>query len=220
MITKRRDSITALDIYAEGSLPEITGTWDQYTNCANAMNYKPFDVSNLQSDVNKQFETLISNAEEDIRNINGNLNTLDDDWGSKYISIEGKGLDIVRVEVFSKYLNKVTKEIEKNKEKCEKLISQIVTGTENVNSYLESLNKNYQQYLQEKENLKTAQDNLSKAQSALETEQAKEKPDASTISRLNSDINKFSGEVDKYQDLVNVYELYKIEEPEGQWVVG
>ncbi len=210
----------SLDLYNEGQLPIPDYYVNDYTNCPNAMSYKPIDVSGLQADVDAQFTALTTEAEQEIEGITTGLNTLDDDWGAKYISINNKGIDIVRVDTFTPMLTDIQKEIEEQHEKCSKVISQIVSGTAEVEAYLSAIDAHYQTYLQVKQEKEQTDNNLSNARRSLSYEQQKEQPSSSRISELQTDINYYEGQSNKLGEEIHKYEGNKINEPEGQWVLA
>ena len=210
---------TQLQMYSESSLPK-PGWIGEYTICEGASSYKPYDVSSLQSDVDAKFSALITQSDTDISSLSTGLDTLADDWGAKYISFDSSGIDIVRVDTFTPYLNDVKTEIESQQEKCNAVISSIISGTKEVETYLSKLEANNQAYAKAKSDLSTAQTNLSNAQRSLNEENNKEKPSTRRIIELNNDITKFDGQVQRLRELVSKYETSKIPEPEGQWVLG
>ena len=136
-----------LSEYTSESLPTIQDVAVPNDYCTNTESIRPYDVSSIKSVCDSKCQE-ISDGLSDFKNtIDEQLRTLDDMWGSKFISMNGVGLGMVNIDKFTEIFNKLVNEINSMKKECDSLCSSIEDGTRNVNNGLDQLRNNYNTYL-------------------------------------------------------------------------
>ncbi len=201
-----------LSEYSEGSLPEC-GFAAPYHYCSNAMSYRPIDVSGLSAAVSEKFQTANDSVIDVQEVITGQIETLSEEWGSKFAAIDGKDLGIVDVNSFGNRLLTVTQNIADQQSKCESVISMIISKTEEVNSYLAQLEQTYQEY----KNYEAERDSFLEERNALAS-QCNASTDSETIASLKTQISGLDSSISNLNQLLSSF--VDINEPDGSWVLG
>ena len=208
-----------LSEYSKGNLPKVY-SYNNYTICENIESYKPFDVSGLP-DVIKNNETIMqTDLDDGQRSIMENINSLSTEWGTKYISIDGKDLKIVNCDFCSEKVNAIVQKADNQIEEINAIISDIVNLTESANEYVDKIinnNKEYKNKLKEKNDLIQSYNETIRE---IENENAKENPNTGKINALNERINDLSIKINDLDYLIDIYETNRIDEPEGSWIIG
>ena len=201
-----------LSEYSSGSLPEC-GFAQAYTYCANTAAYKPIDVSGLAAAVDGEFEKTTNDATQILDQITTEVSNLSEEWGTKFASIDGADLGIVDPGSFNDNMQKITSDISDKQSECSKLVSKIVSKTEEINQYLSSLDEVYQEYLEHKND----RDDLLVQRNAL-ADQCNASTDEGTIASLKGQIAELDSRLDNLEQLLASY--HELPEPEGSWVLA
>ncbi len=134
-----------IDKYTSGQIP-VAGSCGSYDYCANAMAYKPYDVSGLASLLDSKFNSCMESIDSEKNSIVSKLNAVSDAWGEKFIEINGSSLNFIHHDYYVKHLDNITNSVNSARESAAAVISSIISGTEAVNAYLEQLQSNYNEY--------------------------------------------------------------------------
>ena len=126
-------------------------------DCCDTSSVKPYDTSPARSSLEARFDECISVFQDIQNSVNGQLEQLADDWGTKFISIDGKALGIVNAAKFTEYYDKIIKGINDIKNECLNYCNGIEITTSNVNNYLNRLQEMYDSYLSLIEEKKTVE---------------------------------------------------------------
>ena len=208
-----------LEIYNNGSLP-TAGIATEYTWCENALSYKPADVSGLSSMFSGLSQSLTQDFAEQVKNTKANLVSLDDEWGTKFISINNESLNIVRQTNYEEQLSKIDAYITEAVEKCNQLVEVITSKTEEINEYLNKLEINCQKKKELDDVIARNNQQIDNFNTLIQVEQAKEQPNASVIAEYQVQKDSVASELSRNEEERNKYDENKLDEPDGQWVVG
>ena len=208
-----------LEIYSSGTLP-TSGVATEYTWCENALSYKPADVSGLSSIFSELSQRLTQDFADQVKDAKSNLESLNDEWGTKFISMNNESLNIVREDNFEESFSKIDQNITEEIEKCNQLVEVITSTTEEINEYLNQLESNCQKKKELDEAIARQKQQIDNYSALIQAEQAKEQPNTSAIANYQSQKNIVVSELNRNQILSNKYQENRLDEPDGQWVVG
>lgn len=208
---------TSLSEYGEGSLP-VCGIAMPYHYCSTTSDYKPFDVSGASGALGSLFETAKNTVLEDRLRISKYVNTLADEWGTKFAAIDGKDLGIVDAKGFENEGLTVATEVDAEKENCDSFVNDIISKTEEINQYLQQLDATYQEYLDYKSQYNGLVKDYNGLVAQHQAEAAKTNPNEELLSSLNSQIASLDAEMTSLQRLLDRY--VDDGQPEGSWVLG
>lgn len=207
-----------LSKYTESMLPEA-GHATEYTLCENISNYLPYDISGASEAVTAELNKIESIKKDTTSTINSSVNNLDEDWGEKFISLDGKGMDFVQPSKMKKILTGISGDSDEEAKKCIEIIKKIESRLDEVNEYIEKLQKNLEDYKKAVSDLNAAKSSANSAMNQLNRAKNSENPDYNTINSLRSSLSQMQSKVTELSTKVKSYELAKISEPDGQWIV-
>ena len=212
-------SFSPLSEYSEGSFPSC-GSATSYTICEGVSGYKPIDVSGLKGTIDSAFDTAMADSDSNQEQIKGRVNDLSNEWGTKFISIDNKDLNIVNLDTFVEDINIINKNLDEQKNRCNEIVSTIVTKTDHVNDYLkviEENNKKYEKVKQELEKYERREADLINRYNSIAN---RENPSLGSLSLINSQLSSVRSLIKFYSLEVKKYEAARIDSPDGSWVLG
>lgn len=208
-----------IDEYKEGVYPEYNSGNNQFVNCKNVEAYRPIDLSGLKNSINNEFKLENTGLDDCKKELNTKIEQLEKTFGTDFISVDGKALDIVdSKENFKPYINSINELIEEQKNRCLNLVDLLVDKTNEVNNYLDMLKKNYESYKKEKKKL----ENLNSELNSLNAKYNRMSLDSESgleLSYLSTEISKVKCEITMVKQRVDLYKKNQISEPDGSWVL-
>ena len=204
-----------IDEYKEGVYPEYNSGNNQFVNCKNVEAYRPIDLSGLKNSINNEFKLENTGLDDCKKELNTKIEQLEKTFGTDFISVDGKALNIVdSKENFKPYINSINELIEEQKNRCLKLVDK----TNEVNNYLDMLKKNYESYKKEKKKL----ENLNSELNSLNAKYNRMSLDSESgleLSYLSTEISKVKCDITMVKQRVDLYKKNQISEPDGSWVL-
>ena len=80
--------------YSENNLPEVSGSSVNVV-CKNIGSYHPFGISGAVDSINSACENVTNNSDDNCDELKNKIITLGNEWGQKFISIDGSDVNIV-----------------------------------------------------------------------------------------------------------------------------
>ena len=204
--------------YSDGAFPQA-GTATDYTLCENISSYLPFDIGDAKGAINSELDKINSLKSETTSKINSSVSKLDEEWGKKFISINGNGLDFVQptemISVFSEIDSDSNGEIEK----CKNVVESVESGLSEVKEYVKKLQQNLEKYKKLVEDLNNAKSRANNISTQINSLKNSKNPNNTSINSLENDLSGVYANIQTLSNEVGLYESSKISEPDGQWIV-
>ena len=155
--------------YADGKYPQLTdesgGTGASKPYCEGAKGSKPAPVENVISTVITALNEAQTEVDTILARIEKRTKTLADNFGSKFISINGKGLDFVDVGSVTHLKTSISTSITNTITTVNNFKSTCQTGEDTINAHLGVLEQNATEH----QALIDEQTNLNNEKSSLES---------------------------------------------------
>lgn len=207
-------SFVNINEYGEYKLP-IAGNVTKYTVCESIDSYKPYDVGDVSSSIDYVCENIKEVNHCD--GLNKNLSDLNEQWGEKFIAIDGKNIGIVLPDEFNTQFESITEHINEQADRCEKIVGDIVSRLQEVNEYYNQLKSNLDEYKKLLSDKESYENEIARYDNLIISESAKEKVDSANLSKLFSSKNSCEVNLRNVNTELDKYTI--IPEPEGQWIV-
>lgn len=208
-------SFVNIEEYGEYKLP-TAGNATKYMICKNIDSYKPYDIGNVSETIN----SLCNEIKEDKQcdEANEKVKTLGTEWGTNFIAIDGNDIGIVIPDEFNTQFESIYSHINEQAERCEKIVSDISSRLEDVNSYYNKLKTNLDEYNKLLSDKTNYENEVARYANLISNETSKEETNSSNLSNLYSSKNECELKLGNINAELGKYTI--ISEPDGQWIVG
>lgn len=202
--------------YSDGAFPEA-GTATDYTLCENISSYLPYDIGDARGAINAELDKITALKNENTSNIGSLVSTLEEEWGKKFISIDGNGLDFVQSADLNNSFSKIDNDSNSEMEKCKSVVESVESGLSEVKEYVNKLQQNLEEYNKTLNALNSANNKANNILTQINNLKSSENPDNSAIDSLNSTLSNVKSHIQILSAKIEKYK--KISEPDGQWIV-
>ena len=134
--------------YSKSVTPKVEqpgGAGSQYYY-QNASSFKPADTSAAESAVNEAMTELVTGFTEDVNKFSSVIESMADNFGTKFITINEKRLGFVDQDAFLALTNRGKVAIEDAQTAATEFFGKCNSGNSSINSWLTSLTSNYNTY--------------------------------------------------------------------------
>ena len=211
-------AFSRLNKYSDGAFPQA-GTATDYTLCENISSYLPFDIGDAKGAINSELDKINSLKSETTSKINSSVSKLDEEWGKKFISINGNGLDFVQPTEMKSVFSEIDSDSNGEIEKCKNVVESVESGLSEVKGYVNKLQQNLEKYKKLVEDLNNAKSRANNISTQINSLKNSENPDNTSINSLENDLSDIYANIHTLSIEIDLYESSKIPEPDGQWIV-
>ena len=134
-----------MNSYSKSSTPILKSPGNQcYYEGANS--FRAADIGTVQAGVERELQTLESDFNTHLVNLQKKVEDLDVGFGEKFISINDKKLGFVDVEAFTSLITKMKSLLESSASDSSSFFSTCANEISNINQWLETLESNASSY--------------------------------------------------------------------------
>jgi len=205
--------------YSSSNLPSV-GSCSSYTICDDIGSYKPYDIGDAAGQIESAFEELLEVVDTGVIKLWDIMGELEKAWGTDFIAINGHSPRIVDRDIMLGYTDQYPEKIYANQYDCTDLVKEIERKLEEVNEYINQIEKNNQKYKDLKKEKRSLELNYDSFQAQYNNATAQDPIDYATVSYLDGQMHELANKINLDAIEIQKYEAHKISEPDGSWVLN